>query len=530
MQGSRDLRSFVRPKYHDSETFDIHDCLVGDREGVLVSGEMRSEKAKWAERVSTISGVAINIENVTPAAVLLIRDGQNEAWALSFGMGFQLLDQAFIDSGFGIRIATRTATPEAIRSLTKNELDYRGRTDRSSIPAGESLKAFGVEHFGEIVTRIAGAAVIEDLANGSGSVTIRAADALSIPLGKGTQDLLNDLDLISNALESEPKPELETLEQFSRVKHSELLDLLNEHLTSAIVEGVAASRLALGWPHERIDENGTPEAFRIVGPGIKDSEIIVDLPSLEDLLEAVLQRNSQDPLAAARVIKVVLFRDADGTEPISQAIPILNWLTFEAEIHNTRYCFFSSKWYAMNSDYGERLQRAVEKIFRRTPIVELPSWDRSVYPTEKKYNDAVAKEMGGWSLDQKLIRTSYNKHGFEACDILTPNGDYLHVKHVPGSGAASHLVAQALVSIDALMYDEDALSKLREVAACSGAPTELMTSRPHSVVLVMARDRKITATDLFTFTKVTLVRLDKVLAAREIELTVVSIGYREKGV
>ena len=182
----------------------------------------------------------------------------------------------------------------------------------------------------------------------------------------------------------------------------------------------------------------------------------------------------------------------------------------------------------MNSDYGGRLQRAVEEIFRREPVVELPFWDCSTHPREKDYNDAVASGIKGWSLDQKLIRTSYNKHGFEACDILTRDGQYLHVKHVPGSGAASHLVAQALVSIDALMYDEEALSKLREVAKRCGAPTDLVASRPKSVVLVMARERNITATDLFTFTKVTLVRLDKILAAREIELTVVSIGYSEK--
>lgn len=41
----------------------------------------------------------------------LCRDGSQAAqvWGLTYGMGFQLLDQSRVDGGFGQRIAIRTA-------------------------------------------------------------------------------------------------------------------------------------------------------------------------------------------------------------------------------------------------------------------------------------------------------------------------------------------------------------------------------------------------------------------------------------
>ncbi len=94
-------------------------------------------------------------------------------------MGFQLLDQDKIDQRFGLRIAVRTAAPEFIKSLTRSELDHRARVDRLSIPAGETLRGFGIGDFGEMVTRLSGSARIPGLVLGDDHTQVRAADALS---------------------------------------------------------------------------------------------------------------------------------------------------------------------------------------------------------------------------------------------------------------------------------------------------------------------------------------------------------------
>jgi len=174
-----DLVDAIRPKYRDSGAFMETRTTVSNREALLVHGAMSSDQASWAGRLSVLSGVEVEVGNQTAAGVLLIRDGKKRAFALSYGMGFQLLDQDKIDQRFGLRIAVRTAAPEFIKSLTRSELDHRARVDRLSIPAGETLRGFGIGDFGEMVTRLSGSARIPGLVLGDDHTQVRAADALS---------------------------------------------------------------------------------------------------------------------------------------------------------------------------------------------------------------------------------------------------------------------------------------------------------------------------------------------------------------
>ena len=45
-------------------------------------------------------------------------------------------------------------------------------------------------------------------------------------------------------------------------------------------------------------------------------------------------------------------------------------------------------------------------------------------------------------LDREMVDTAQHRRGFEACDLISPDGDLIHVKHVPRSSAASHLFQQ----------------------------------------------------------------------------------------
>lgn len=131
--------------------------------------------------------------------------------------------------------------------------------------------------------------------------------------------------------------------------------------------------------------------------------------------------------------------------------------------------------------------------------------------------------VDGVLLDRRLIRTKQNPRGFEACDIITSRGDLIHVKHVHRSSAASHLIAQVVVATDALRYDNEARRKLGEAVAQAGGSAGWIPDRPKSVVLGMAHARSFTGDDLFSFTKVTLARLDMALANSGVNLSVAPI-------
>lgn len=390
VQGITKLDEAVSPKYLTMEGFDPITTSVNGRDALLVKGAMQKEQASWASRLTEVSGIVVDLGNSTAAALLLIQDGDNEAWALSYGMGFHLLDQAKLDQGFGMRIALRTASSEYIQSLTRTTLDTRARTDRSSIPAGEALHRYGIEDFGEVITRIRATAKVEGLTVGDRDIRVRATDSLSLPLGKTPDTLANDLDAISQALTLSPKPELQALEQLKRVKDKEKIEQLDNKLRMYLSNNIDSNegKLALGWPFERVDEYGTPSSFKITGIG--STEIRDDIPTLDLLVEAVNTKNNNDPLSATKSVRVILFRDSDGDEQVSRAIPIINWLFYETDLNDSKYCLFDSKWYAMDTDYAERLKKHVEKIFARNPSVQLPDWNITEYNDEFSY-----KSMGG---------------------------------------------------------------------------------------------------------------------------------------
>ena len=376
--------------------------------------------------------------------------------------------------------------------------------------------------FGEVITRLSGTASLPELTVGDRPVRVRAADALSLPLGKTPATLIADLDAISSALKLEAKPELRALEQFVRVKRPELIEELETEFRSAL-SGGDSGRLAIGWPHERIDDNGTPESYKLTGTRNRRADASDDLPTLDELVAALQAKHPDDPLAALSTIKVQLFRDADGQEPVSGAIPAKHWLFYEVPLRGTRYCYLDSRWYAMDTDYAQRLQSHVKEIFERPTPVSMPTWDTSLHPDESAYNAMAASALGGLMLDRTLIRTTQHQRGFEACDIITPDADFIHVKHIPKSSAASHLIAQALVATDALRHDAEARNSLQELMTRQDEEAASVPTRPESVVLGMARSDPVTPGDLFSFTQVTVTRLDTTLAEAGITLTIAPI-------
>lgn len=522
LRGLTTLSQAVLPKYLLEGSFSAQSVTVGGHDGFLVTGTMRRQRVPWASRLSAIAGTVVDLGSAYAAALLLIKEDGDQAWAITYGLGFQLFDRAFLDPGFGIQFATRTARPEAVQSLTRSELDHRARTDRSSIPAGTNLHAFGIGGFGEVVTRISGSAEVGGLTVGDRRIRVHAADSLSLPLGKTPEALVEDLKAISTTLRLDPKPELRVLDQLVRVKHRGIVEKLETELRSAILYD-GQGKIALGWPHERVSDNGTPLSYKVIGTGRRGIGVTDDLPTLAELIRLVVSKNKNDPLSAAKTIKLRLFRDGDGEEPMSGDIPVINWLFYEVELDSIRYCLFDSHWYAMDTDYAYLLDSRIRSIFARQPPVDLPDWDTSRCADEGAYNEMAAPLVGGVMLDRRLLRTRQNPRGFEACDIITSTGGLIHVKHVDRSSKASHLIAQAIVATDALRHDNEARQRLRDAVVDAGGDAEFVQDRPSSVVLGMARAGSFDGQGLFSFTQVTLARLDMSLADIGVELSIAPI-------
>jgi uncharacterized protein (TIGR04141 family) len=519
--GIAELADGIQRKYLEHGNFLVTGTSVGDRDALLVSGAMVTDVVAWGASIEALTTETVAIGDMTAAAALLIRCDRESAWALTYGMGFQLLDHDRIDGGFGQRIAVRTADSRTLNSLTRTMLDYRARTDRFSIPAGDHLRGFGIGDFGELVTRIVGRAEIPAMVGGK-AIRIRGADALSIPLGRNPDALLSDLDVLQHVLADAPAPGLEALEQLVAVKNNPALILTLESALATSLADLDNARLGLSWPHEFIDENGTPTSYRIFGEGRRESQPQDGTPTLDALVKPVGRYPPDERIGRLRHMRVQLFRDAEGTDAISTAIPGLRWLAFETEVERALYCLHNGRWYLMDQDYARRLQDRTHAIFNRGPGVALPDWPGGW--DERAYNGRVAEVVGGTLLDRQLITTELHHRGIEICDVLGPDGTLMHIKSIETSAPASHLLAQMLVSADALLHDEEARTKFRDIAVRAGRPGIIVPDKPSRVVLGIARrGRPVASTDLFSFTKVTLVRHIAALEGRGVEVFVAPI-------
>lgn len=524
--GEQELVGFVQEKYLGRAAFTAHSFEIQGRRGLLIEGSIKNDEVKWVPTVQSLTGCKINRSNSTAAGLILVpTQTKGVVWAISFGMGFLLLDKNYIDQGFGQRVTVRAVDPGVLKSVTRTKLDQRSKTERSSIPSGAHVRGFTVGDFGEIVTRVKGAAVIPELTSGDKTIQIRGSDSLSLPLGNSQELLVKDLDTIERILERDPHPELIYLDQLKKVKSKNLIVQLESDFNSCIDSG--PERVGLHWPDERIEDTDAPDSFKLGGvsriPGLGLRGLQEGSPDLDCLLTIVKAIPSLERANKARKMTVQLYKDDGGKEAVSGAIPIWNWFTFECVIDSRRFCLHNGSWYEIATDYAQRLDEETTRIFSKKFDQELPNW--RVNEPEEEYNKRLADSLNGVCLDRKLIRTTAHRRGIEPADVFIDGNTLIHVKQFDSSSPASHLVAQALVSAEAIFEDEDAWIRLNERLLEAGVDTSTLTVKPEKIVLAIARrGRKLEPEDLFSFTKVTLINCVNQLHRQGKQVYIATIG------
>lgn len=487
------LSSCIQPKYLDNN-FEAESVIVGGVRSLLVTGVISNPAPKWLPHLTSLTSCTPDVHNDTAAAVLLI-PLDAYIFGLSWGFGHLIFLPSQIDPSFGLRFALRRANPRQVRSLTVHTMDTLARTARTTVPAGATLEAFGMEEVGEVVSRLVGRIPADGLSGATGStedyLTVRGADGLSIPLGRQPDGLLADLRYLQNVVETEaPVHGLEHFEHTRPLRPGHpALDSLKTRLAEALRPGT--SRISLSWPAEWEEEHGEASSYHLenLGRGVWESD--PDDLELDNILLPLADRPAEYRIASLKRIRIQGL-DSSGNA-VSRAISGDRWITFETDLDEQRYVFHQGRWFNMGGSYLEMLRGRVSRIFARRSSLALPLW-----PMENKKRGGIGQAVEGTYnihaartdtslvyMDKKLLYTEQHPRGIEACDLLGPNNELIHVKRLDDSVSASHLFNQALVSADALCRQPDAVIKFRErVRAQSGDTRDLPEDfRPRKAVL-----------------------------------------------
>jgi len=504
LEGSTLETAVTEARRESDDDFTVTDLRIEKRPARLIAGSITTS-TKWATDLKLLTGQSVYLSNSSPGAALLIQDIGNVIWALTWGTGFHFLDSEQIDFGFGAGIVARSALPAEVKSLTKTILDHRARVDRSSMPNGSTIRDLGVDGYGEVVSRIEAKAVIAELAVGDKVIQLRAADSLNVPLAKSAERLMDDLGVLESLSHRPVLPGLESLEQLIALKPQDSrVPALDQKLVDAL-QSNEHHRLGIAWPHERLDVYGPVMSVKVAGFGDRQRRVSEQTPDITDVIEWFANVPREEVLDRLKTVRVELHSEADPQRNTLTAtpVPLRRWLAFEVEEGNQRFCLHDGSWYRMDDQYLARIDERVKEILAEPASLQLPPWGEEY---EDEYNKHAAEVLSGYCLDRKLITTPlHSRGGIEPCDVFVAPGVLIHVKRGRSSADLSHLLAQGLVSTDALARDENARAAWRaRIDHESGGTVKKADLK--EVILAIGSDNPVTVNTLFTFTKVNLVK------------------------
>ncbi|GGV15672.1 hypothetical protein GCM10010182_40810 [Actinomadura cremea] len=482
----------------------------------------------WLDAVTTLIGPLPDKYRTRDCGALLILEVDGDKYAIGFGNGWRAIPDQFKDYGFGLGFVIRAVDADRVRTVVRRSMTGTGRQDATRVPSGIPIGHIGVTEYSELVRTLAGKVDPGELGlDRAKPVTVEGSAGLRLPIPLDRDGLVTVLRKISAICAREVQDEFAFVEAIRPVQDKWRRAALNEQLGTYLHTPLGAAvpevRLAAAVPAELADKVDEAQSFAIVtGKGRRP--LVVNELDLECVL-AHCRKHGASAVQRLRRGRVHACSDAYGRQPIGDA-PAVQWLEASTCLNGREYYLVEGDWYEGGAEYLSSVRKEIAALFRDRPGVVLPPWPKGLKPPlgkkergETYYNERVETLLGAdrfLNLDRELVNTSIPRlPQFEACDLLGPDDELVHVKSGKGSAPFSHLFTQALISAEALtLYPEARHAFAEDVQKKSGGLRSLPADwRPRKVVFAMRADRKapLTAATLFPHAQIALAR-----AAREL--------------
>ncbi|MEU8298949.1 DUF6119 family protein [Micromonospora sp. NPDC048909] len=523
------LRAALNENYLREHGFEPSAIEVAGVPAVLVHGSVPRARAEWCDVLAGLVGRDVDLGYSNGGGALLLAVDER-AYVLAYGnLGRFMVVREKIDPIFGVSFAVRALLPSEIRQVRRRMVGASGRVDRNLVPGGQPIWKYGIDKWGEIVGQVCGRTDNPNLTacrRTGKPVKVDGGEALHLPLSVEPNGLLADLREIDRVCRQEsPLADLEFITQIRPVPPNdprlpELADRLDQRL--ALTD---PKNLGVAVPGDLVGDIDHVASYRISVPKSGRAATLtaeLDLPAILAHTNGALDG---DRWTGLRTGHLTLCADVGGTEAMT-CTPVSRWLTAEVAIGSSHLLLHEDRWYVIGDRHREFLRQEIAQILDRPSDIVLPAWTSDL-PDEGAYNRRAADgDSRLVLLDKKLLRTAQHPRGIEACDLLGPNGELIHVKRASGSSPLSHLFAQGITSAEALRYQADARTTFLDlVRQQPDAPKLPDDFRPRKVVYAIAlkSGRTLTVKTLFTFAQVALYQAMKTLRIDGVDVEVVTI-------
>jgi uncharacterized protein (TIGR04141 family) len=445
---------------------------------------------------------------------VLFVEASDRLFAFTFGQGRHLLEPEALESDFGLKVVLNTVAPDQLKSVDAKTIDDTTVHTRRDVSRDSSLAAFGLDVSRELLRAVTGRP--QDASLGP---RLSGADALGLYTRATVPDLPALAErLLQHYLADDYKTYFDFIDFLRPEKSPARVRELERSLLDALERReISDVHLAAPEPLDWLDIDG----FKFTSQS--DHEPTQPDPRITTYLAS--RENDQLTLDRLKSDRMLAIRASDGAQQASW--PLLGCVVYQAELDNELYVLSAGDWFRINLEFKERVYNDVLQLAR---LEGLPDADAGT--DEGSYNRKAADALDALCLDKKLIYDG-GPDKMEICDVLTRDGQFIHVKQRGSSSTLSHLFAQGLNSAERLLQDPEFRRHARElIAAEAPAFAEVITeTRPspeaHEIgYAVITRSNRDTPLTLPFFSLVSLRAAARRLHAYGFRVSVAQVNER----
>lgn len=242
------------------------------------------------------------------------------------------------------------------------------------------------------------------------------------------------------------------IDQIAELKDKKQIDKLNTEL----IEIIKSDNFDSNKTWMAVPENIEWEDVDRFSYSHKKNDMHLDDISLTTFLGSDKQNITIDKFKKA---DVYCFRSS--TVNIMKQWKAFNCLYCEIQKDNFTYLLTNSKWYKIDTDFQNQVNRDYYELLAKACPIVLPSCANQ---NEDEYNKAVVNKDSYFCLmDRKIINYGGGYSSIEFCDIFSKGKDIIHIKVYGGSSVLSHLFNQGLVSGELYKADKYFRDKVNEI-------------------------------------------------------------------
>jgi uncharacterized protein (TIGR04141 family) len=404
-----------------------------------------SREPAWVEEVRSIMqepAVLGDLRAQSPGGLLIVRRDES-TFVISFGHAWQKLEDEWLESDFGLRVALNSIPPDKIIEIRAEQVFANWHIASERAPRASFVHQFGVEFDRDVVATLDGVPTNSPLfgAHVRGGTNMR----IEGPIAKLGEVLDKAITLYRSNAYKRRWPEVGNVQPVTDPGKIEALDA---RLDADFASGEARRKLVLFTPSHRHSAD-LEVAHSYVYGRMAGNFVTRPYMLVESWITFLEGKDKTPSVAEAKENRIHLLDE--GREEIKN-YRVYDCFGYELTFERRPYILSSGVWYEVVANFLSRVNDYITSEIKE-PEEDLPDWDQVEH--EDQYNARCGALAGFLHFDCRNVVFGGGRSRFEFCDFMNPETRTLYFAKIASkSSGMSHLVEQVRRTAE-MLFDPD---------------------------------------------------------------------------